>query len=65
VTEAERASYRRQFDQAQRRLPRGHVIHHATWRDGQLSVMSHRPERVAPVQAEAPRVHRGVQGTLL
>lgn len=62
MTNDDRASYKRQFDQAQRRLPRGHVIHHVMWREGHLSTMSHRPERPARDEPEArPGIRRGVQ----
>lgn len=63
MTDEDRANYKRQWEQAQNRLPRGHVIHHATWRDGHLSTMSHKPER-QPADAGpqfAQRVRRGVQ----
>lgn len=65
MTEADRESYRRQFEAAKRRLPRGHVINHVQWQDGHLRVMS------APVQRqpaappdEGPKVRRGVQAGL-
>lgn len=64
MTSADQDSYRRQFDQAKRRLPRGHVINHATWRDGHLTVMSGKPERQAKEPEFGPRVKRGVQAGL-
>lgn len=64
MTEDERASYGRQFEQAKRRLPRGHVINWAMWRDGQLSVRSDRPERQPREPEFEPRVRRGVQAGL-
>lgn len=59
------ASYRRQFEQAQRRLPRGHAIHHCTWRDGHLTVQS-APVQRAPAEKpdSQPKVRRGVQAGL-
>lgn len=67
MTPADADSYRKQFAAAQRRLPRGHVIHHCTWRDGQLSTLSRPAERPEPNQAVPDgRVRRGaMQGTLL
>lgn len=61
MTDEERASYRRQFEQHERRLPRGHVINHCTWRDGHLSVMSGPVERQqVPRDSDGPRrVRRG------
>lgn len=64
MNDAERRSYERQFDQARRRLPRGHVISHCTWRDGQLITRSARPERQAREPEFQPRVRRGVQAGL-
>jgi hypothetical protein len=59
MTPADRDSYRRQFDAAQKRLPRGHVIWSCTWRDGQLATLSHKPERQQAEPQFAPRVRRG------
>jgi hypothetical protein len=64
VTDADRESYRRQFDAAQRRLPRGYVINHCTWRDGQLWTLSAKPPRQTTEPEFQPRVRRGVQAGL-
>jgi uncharacterized membrane protein YccC len=62
VTDDDRASYRRQFDAAKRHLPRGHVIVHSTWRDGQLSVMSAPAEKPATTEPQfVARVRRGAR----
>lgn len=61
MTPADQDSYRRQFDAAKRHLPRGHVISHATWRDGQLSVMSTPVERAPKTEPVfVTRVRRGL-----
>jgi hypothetical protein len=60
VNPADQTSYKRQFDAHAKRLPRGHVIHHATWRNGQLTTMSHKPERLAPdPKPSTAKVRRG------
>lgn len=64
MTDAERSSYKRQFEQARRHLPRAHVINHCTWRRGQLAVMAAKPERMAKEPEFQPRVRRGVQAGL-
>ncbi len=58
-TEADRESYRRQWAQAERRLPKGHTIHHAEWRGGVLTVQARRIERAVVEQAAHPKVRRG------
>lgn len=65
MTPADQESYRRQFEQAQRRLPRGHVINGCTWKDGHLTVTSAKPERMSREPEFQPRVSRGVQTGLL
>lgn len=64
MSPAERDSYTRQFEQAARHLPRGHVINHCTWRDGRLSVQSAKPERVAKPDEAEPRIRRGIHADL-
>lgn len=60
MTPADQDSYRRQFEQAKRRLPRGHLINHCTWRDGQLTVLHARVEKAAKTEPEfVARVRRG------
>lgn len=51
MTPADQDSYRRQFEAHAKRLPRGHVINHCTWRGGHLTVQSAKPERV-PARAD-------------
>jgi hypothetical protein len=60
MTGADRESYVRQFEQAKRRLPRGHVINHCVWRDGQLTVASGKPPRLTHEPEFQPRVRRGL-----
>jgi hypothetical protein len=64
VIDAERDSYKRQFEQARQRLPRGHVINGCVWRHGVLSVTSAKPERMSREPEFVPRVRRGVQAGL-
>lgn len=64
MTEADKASYRRQFEQHARNLPRGHVINHCTWRDGRLTVQSAKPPKVSREPEFHPRISRGVQASL-
>ena len=61
MTDAERQSYVRQFDQAKARLPRKHVINRCEWRNGQLQVASAVPER----QAIEPPASKGRQSLLI
>lgn len=61
MTDAEKTSYSRQFEQAKARLPRGHVINGCTWRDGQLVVTHAKPERATAAPEFQPRVRRGIQ----
>lgn len=64
MTPAETESYRRQFEQAKKRLPRGHVIHSCRWQHGQLAVESRPAERAAPEpKPAAGRVQRGLFDT--
>lgn len=64
MQEADRQSYREQFDHAAKQAARRReIVHHAVWRDGHLRTMSHRPPKA---QAPAdPLTSRGVQSELL
>lgn len=64
MIDADRDDYRRQFEIAQRHLPRGHVVNHAVWRNGQLTVASANPVRMSKEPEFVPRVRRGIQAGL-
>lgn len=64
MTDADKASYRKQFEGQARHLPRGHVINHCTWKDGRLTVMHAKPPKISREPEFEPRVKRGVQAGL-
>ncbi len=62
MTDEDRASYKRQFAQAESRLLKREVITGCRWQDGRLSVTVEPKPKGGDKPAEfVPRVKRGVQ----
>jgi len=76
MTSFDREAYQAAYDAHQRRLPKGHIITHVTWRNGHMTVESAprlRPDPLGEIDKAKnemhdrppPRIRRGIQDQLL